>query len=173
MQKELELYRDRAEDIKCEQLTAELSQLQESYYRHQLEKKSRHHYEKQKEGRLGNAGYIAHYNPYKRSDQQEEQDPKDLMPIEDEWFEAMTDEDWVMDIDEDIDKLATLDSSENIKSFEHLKTSTESTTKVADEKEHKLIRRYSDCITVMLLLLYAGCQRSQRRSGSITNYTHH
>ena len=58
--------------------------MQESYYRHQLEKKSRQHYEKQKEGRLGNAGYIAHYNPYKRSNQQEEQDPKDLMPIEDE-----------------------------------------------------------------------------------------
>ena len=114
-----------------------MSQLQESYYRHQLEKKSRHHYEKQKEGRLGNAGYIAHYNPYKRSNQQEEQDRKDLMPIEDEWFEAMADEDWVMDIDEDIDKLATLDSSENTKSFEHsVKTSTESTT-----KEHKLTTR--------------------------------
>ena len=67
LQKELELYRDRAEDIKCEQLTAELSQLQENYYRHQLEKKSHQHYEKQKEGRLGNAGYIAHYNPYKRN----------------------------------------------------------------------------------------------------------
>ena len=113
-----------------------MSQLQESYYRHQLEKKSRQHYEKQKEGRLGNAGYIAHYNPYKRSNQQEEQDPKDLMPIEDEWFEAMADEDWVMDIDEDIDTLATLDWS-----LEHVKTSTESTTKVTDEKEHKLTTR--------------------------------
>ena len=118
-----------------------MSQLQESYYRHQLEKKSRQHYEKQKEGRLSNAGYIAHYNPYKRSNQQEEQDPKDLMPIEDEWFEAMADEDWVIDIDEDIDKLTTPDTSESTKSLEHVKTSTESTTKVTDEKEHKLTTR--------------------------------
>ena len=115
-----------------------MSQLQESYYRYQLEKKSRQHYEKQKEGRLGNAGYIAHYNPYKRSNQQEEQEPKDLMSIEDEWFEAMADEDWVMDIDEDIDKLATLDISESTKSFEH---SAESTIKIADEKEDKLTTR--------------------------------
>ena len=114
-----------------------MSQLQESYYRHQLEKKSRQHYEKQKEGRLGNAGYIAHYNPYKRSNQQEEQDPKDLMPIEDEWFETMADEDWIIDIDED----TTLDTSERTKSLEHVKTSTESTTKVTDEKEHKLTTR--------------------------------
>ena len=115
-----------------------MSQLQESYYRHQLEKKSRQHYENK---RSGNAGYIAHYNPYKRSNQQEEQDPKDLMPIEDEWFEAMVDEDWIMDVDEDIDKLATLDTSESTKSLEHVKTSTESTTKVTDEKEHKLTTR--------------------------------
>lgn len=62
------------------------------------------------------------------------------MPIEDEWFEAMADEDWVMDIDEDIE-FATLDTSENTKSLEHVKTGTESTTKVADEKEHKLTTR--------------------------------
>ena len=136
------------EDIKCEQLTAELSQLQESYYRHQLEKKSRQHYEKQKEGRLGNASYIAHYNPYKRNNQQEEQEPVDLIPIEDEWFEAMADEDWVMDIDEDIDKLATLDTSESIKSLEHIKTNEESTSKVTDEKEPKLTTRYSDYIII-------------------------
>ena len=139
LQKELELYRDRAEDIKCEQLTAELSQLQESYYRHQLEKKSRQHYEKQKEGRLGNAGNIAHYNPYKRNNQQKEQEPKDLVPIEDEWFEAMADEDWVMDIDEDI---AILDNSESTsKSLEHMNTTAESTSKVAEEKEPKLTPR--------------------------------
>ena len=118
-----------------------MSQLQESYYRHQLEKKSRQHYEKQKEGRLGNAGYIAHYNPYKRSNQQEEQEPVDLMPIEDEWFEAMADEDWVMDIDEDIDKPATLDTSESIKSLEHIKTNAESTSKITNEKEPKLTTR--------------------------------
>ena len=81
LQKELELYRDRAEDIKYERLTAELSQLQENYYCHQLEKKSRQHYEKQKEGRLGNAGYIAHYNPYKRNSQQEGQEAKNLVSI--------------------------------------------------------------------------------------------
>ena len=46
-----------------------------------------------------------------------------------------------MDIDEDIDKLATLDTSESTKSLEHVKTSTESTTKVTDEKEHKLTTR--------------------------------
>ena len=118
-----------------------MSQLQESYYRHQLEKKSRQHYEKQKEGRLGNAGYIAHYNPYKRSNQQEEQEPVDLVPIEDEWFEAMADEDWVMDIDEDIDKLATLNTSESTKSLEHIKTNAESTSKVTNEKEPKLTTR--------------------------------
>ena len=129
-----------------------MSQLQESYYRHQLEKKSRQHYEKQKEGRLGNAGYIAHYNPYKRSNQQEEQEPVDLMPIEDEWFEAMADEDWVMDIDEDIDKLATLNTSESTKSLEHIKTNAESTSKVTNEKEPKLTTRYSDYIIIMWLI---------------------
>ena len=135
LQKELELYRDRAEDIKCEQLTAELSQLQKSYYRHQLEKKSRQHYEKQKEGRLGNTGYIAHYNPYKRNEQPEEQDLSDLMPVEDEWFEGMADEDWVMDIDDDIDQLVTLNTNESAKS------TTESAEKVVEEKETKSTAR--------------------------------
>ena len=142
LQKELELYRDKAEDIKCEQLTAELSQLQESYYRQQLEKKSRQHYERQKEGRLGNAGHIAHYNPYKRNGQQKEQEPKDLVPVEDEWFEAMADEDWVMDIDEDIDELTMVYTSGNAKSLEQVNnTNAELTIKPADEKETKLITR--------------------------------
>lgn len=144
------MYRDRAEDIKCEQLTAELSQLQESYYRHQLEKKSRQHYEKQKEGRLGNAGYIAHYNPYKRNKQPEEQEAKDLVPVEDEWFEAMADEDWVMDIEDDLDKLTSGDTSEGTKSLEHVNTNTESTIKLSNEKETKQLPRYinnvSPCI---------------------------
>ena len=126
-----------------------MSQLQESYYRHQLEKKSRQHYEKQKEGRLGNAGYIAHYNPYKRNNQQEEQEPVDLMPIEDEWFEAMADD---MDIDEDIDKLATLNTSESTKSLEYIKTNAESTSKVTNENEPKLTTRYSDYIIIMWLI---------------------
>ena len=130
-----------------------MSQLQESYYLHQLEKKSRQHYEKQKEGRLGNASYIAHYNPYKRSNQQKEQEPVDLMPIEDEWFEATADEGWVMDIDEDIDKLTTLDASESTtKSLEHMKTNAESTSKVTDGKEPKLTTRYSDYIIIMWML---------------------
>lgn len=132
------MYRDRAEDIKCEQLTAELSQLQENYYRHQLEKKSRQHYEKQKEGRLGNAGCIAHYNPYKKNINQQE--PKEVVPVEDEWFEAMADEVWVMDIYEDIDKFTTTDTSGNTNSPEH--TSTESAIEHSDERE-KLVPRYT------------------------------
>ena len=138
LQKELELYRDRAEDIKCEQLTAELSQLQENYYHHQLEKKSRQHYEKQKEGRLGNAGYIAHYNPYKRNSQQEGQKAKDLVPIEDEWFENMADEDWVIDIDDEIDELIKADSSD---SNNQVNVNAESTVKTANEKEPKPVTR--------------------------------
>jgi len=143
LQKELELYRDRAEDIKCEQLTAELSQLQESYYHHQLEKKSRQHYEKQKEGRLGNAYHIAHYNPYKSNNQQEEHEPEDLLSVEDEWFETMVNEDWVMDIDEDINKFTTADTSGNMKSLEHVNTNAEPTVKIGEEKEGKPVSRYS------------------------------
>ena len=140
LQNELELYRDRAEDTKCEQLTAELSQLQENYYRYQLEKKSHQHYEKQKEGRLGNAGYIAHYNPYKRNSQQEGQKAKDLdlVSIKDEWFENMADQDWVMDIDDKIDELITADSSEG---NNHVNTNTQSTIKTTNEKQPKLVTR--------------------------------
>ena len=141
------MYRDRAEDIKCEQLTAELSQLQENYYRHQLEKKSRQHYEKQKEGRLGNAGYIAHYNPYKRNSQQEGQEAKDLdlVSIKDEWFENMADEDWVMDIDDKIDELITADSNEG---NNHVNTNTQSTIKTTNEKQPKLVTRYNSYHTI-------------------------
>lgn len=142
LQKELELYRDRAEDIKCEQLTAELSRLQESYYRHQLEKRSRQHYEKQKEGRLGNAGHIAHYNPYKKNSQVE-QELDDLVPVEDEWFESMADEDWVMGIDEDIDKFTDIDTSNvgSTKCLQQANTNAESSIKSVDEKESKLVSR--------------------------------
>lgn len=112
--------------------------MQESYYRHQLEKKSRQHYEKQKEGRLGNAGYIAHYNPYKRNSQQQEQEPEDLAPVEDEWF---ADEDWVMDINEDINKFTTADTSGNTKSLEHINTNAESTVKLGEEKASKPVSR--------------------------------
>ena len=59
------------------------------------------------------------------------------MPVEDEWFEGMVDEDWVMDIDDDIDQLVALNTSESTKS------STEVTIKVADEKEAKPTTRYS------------------------------
>ena len=153
------MYRDRAEDIKCEQLTAELSQLQDSHYRHQLEKKSRQHYEKQKEGRLSNAEYIAHYNPYKRHNQRAEQELKDLMPVEDEWFEtAMADEDWVMEIDEDIDKFTSTDTSSNINSLEHV--SAESTEKNTNEKENKAVSRWSLCshhVAARIYSLTLGC----------------
>ena len=124
--------------IKCGQLTAELSQLQENCHHHQLKKKSRQHYEKQKEGRLGKASYIAHYNPYKRNNQQEGQEAKDLVPVEDEWFENMADRDWIMDIDDEIDELIKADSSE---SNNQVNINTESTIKTANEKEPKPVTR--------------------------------
>jgi len=102
----LEKFRENCEDTKCEQLSTELSQLQEKYYRQQLEQKSRQHYEKQKEDRLGKNGLIAHYNPYKKQrgeTQQVIEDTDDLLiSVEDEWFEAMVVEEWDnMDIEDD------------------------------------------------------------------------
>ena len=96
----------------------------------------------QKEGRLGKASYKAHYNPYKRNSQQEGQEAKDLVPVEDEWFENMADRDWVMDIDDEIDdeidELIKADSSE---SNNQVNTNTESTIKTANEKEPKPVTR--------------------------------
>ena len=60
------------------------------------------------------------------------------MSIEDEWFENMADEDWVMDIDDDIDELITADSSEG---NNHVNTNTQSTIKTTNEKQPKLVTR--------------------------------
>ena len=138
----MEKYRENCEDTKCEQLSTELSQLQEKYYRQQLEQKSRQHYEKQKEDRLGKNGLIAHYNPYKKQrggTQQVIEDTDDLlMSVEDEWFEAMMAEEWDnMDIEDDFNSSGNVESHSDSSSVrtKHVKGT------FVEEKDTRLVPR--------------------------------
>ena len=141
----MEKYRENCEDTKCEQLSTELSQLHEKYYCQQLEQKSRQHYEKQKEDRLGKNGLIAHYNPYKKqrgSTQHVVEEPDDLlMSVEDEWFEAMVAEEWDnMDIENDFN---TSESIECNKSNNYLSSAKirDVKNRIVEEKDARLVPR--------------------------------
>lgn len=145
LQKELEKYRENCEDTKCEQLSTELSQLQEKYYRQQLEQKSRQHYEKQKEDRLGKNGLIAHYNPYKKQRGGTQQVIEDtdnlLMSVEDEWFEAMMAEEWDnMGIEDDFNPSESFECAKSHNDSLSVRTKNVKAT-FAEEKDTRLVPR--------------------------------